>query len=267
MKHILPILIILISTDCYSQFFGERFVSNPTKRVVNIVYLESNDLSVPDFINDSTTRKIYEKRFIYSNNKVSKIETKWFQDNYRITTDSIIYKTIDSVIVFGLNRNRLLTYSQKLYHFNEVYNKINEFETNDSTFKVPILSLTFRIKNGLIKEINLTENKRNWKSIIMYDKKDMIVEFIIENSNTKGASWNSIRYLNDKDFELLSGSGKMWCCSEIYYFDKDSYLIKKISDSDTNPHIMIFEYENGMGNASDFTYNLTDFLTLKPMVY
>lgn len=139
MRHILPILIIIISTDCYSQFFGERFVSNPEKRVVNIIYLESNDLSVPDFINDSTTRKIYEKRFIYSDNKVCEIETKWFQDNYRITTDSIVYKTIDSVTVFGLNRNRLLTYSQKLYHFNEVYNKLNELETNDSILKYPFL--------------------------------------------------------------------------------------------------------------------------------
>lgn len=127
--------------------------------------------------------------------------------------------------------------------------------------------MTFRLTKGLIKEITLTENERNWKSIIVYDKNDMIVEFIIENSNSKGESWNRIKYLNDKDFELLSGYGKMWCCSEIYYFDKDGYLIKKISKSDTNPHIMVFEYENGIGNASDFTYNLTDFLKLKPMVY
>ena len=267
MRSILPILIILISIDCYSQFFGERFISNPTKRVVKIVYLEGNDLSVPDYINDSTTRKIYEKRFIYSDNKVCKIETKWVQDNNRITTDSIVYKTIDSIRIFGLNRNKLLTYSQRLYHFNEIYTELNELKTNDQTFKTRIHNLTFGIKDGLIKEITLTENERNWRSIIVYDEKDMIVDFLIENSNMKGESWNRIRYLNDKDFEILSGSGKMWCCSENYHFDKDGYLIKKISESDTNPHIMIIEYENGLGNASEFTYNMTDFLKLKPMVY
>jgi len=267
MRSILTILIILISADCYPQFLGERFVSGQAKRVVKILYLESNDLSVPGCINDSTTRKIYEERFIYSDNNVTKIETEWFQDDHRITTDSIAYETIDSITVFKLNRNKLLTYSKRLHHYNDIYDKLNELEKKDTTFTIPNLNLTFVIDGGLIRETTLTENERDWKSIILYDKNDTITEFIIENSNSKGAFWNRIRYLNNKDFELISGSDQMWCCSEIYHFDEDGYLIKKVSESDTNPCIIIFEYENGMGNASDFTYNLNDFLTLKPMVY
>lgn len=234
---------------------------------MKIVSLESNDLSIPDCINDSTTRKIYEKRFKYSDNNVTKIETEWFQDNYRITTDSIVYRTVDSVTIFGFNENRLLTYSKKIYHLNNIYNNLNKFVTKDSSLIINGLDLEFMIKNGIIKDITLIENNVKYKSSIIYDKKDEIVEFIIESSNSEGKFWERIRYLNDKDFELLSGSGKMWCCSEIYYFDKDGYLIKKVSESDTNPYIMIFEYENGKGNASEFIYNLNDFLTLKPMVY
>jgi len=267
MKNLLLIIITFISTNSYSQFLGDRFIANPIKRVQKIMYVEGKDLSIPDIINDSTTRKIYEERFIYSNNKVSKIETKWFQNDPRITTDSIVYTTSDSIEVFKSDKNRLLTYSRKLLHFNQIYDNLNKSVVKDSTLKIPGLNLTFIIEKGLIKKITTAENEMTYQSNLIYDEKNNIVEFTIERTKSKGEVSNRVQNLNNKDFKLVIVSGNLWCCSEYYYFDKDGYLIKKISESDTNPHIMIFEYENGTGNASEFIYKLADFLTLNPIVH
>lgn len=94
-----------------------------------------------------------------------------------------------------------------------------------------------------------------------YDKQGRLQAVICKRSEASKSSRLRYQYAPNQ----LTASDELE--TSRYYFDAEGYLSKQVCETDTNPLIMVYEYEEGKGNAACFAHDLTQLPLLLPLIY
>lgn len=273
MRHLLLFLALLLSETLFAQL-PFKIISDPQYRIINKKEYYSNDLGLPEELNDSTATLFCETTYTYSDDRLVLRKKKWKEDEYMNLheddqTDSIVYHSADSISVFHKNNGkygREWPYRLSDRDFVSLLGKI--LSTEGQYRPEPgYWTYTFSADHGFLRTI---EEQRPYalhtETFIYENNRPKKVFGVMEGRNYDTA--DTYTYYDPKHFAVSSSAvGGIWCCTFHYYFDDRGYLIRYAVESDTNPHITVYEYEKGKGNAVFFENSFHNVTGLRPFIY
>lgn len=245
-----------------------KLIKSPNYRVKKIKYYDGRNMSGKltfEYINDSRLIKSSELIYEYKDNLVNTIKKVVYdKENSRSSVDSIFYHSIDSVSRFKedgtlYSRQKLFNY---FFHVRQLASRkrlvlkrgseVYEFQKNKERL----------VKSNRTKTIDNPFEKRREKN--SYEYKYDSIGRVSSISIKKNENY---RYQYTDTGYKRSWVSEGWSDSDTYFFNEAGYLIAKIDQSDTQPFITVYEYEQGKGNASFFENDYHDLIVLNPVIY
>lgn len=265
MKEITAILLFLVSVA-----YGQGSQTNSPKRIKKTVDYVSHSFSIPVKINDSTATKFLETEYIYSGELLVGIKRSYFRDNKALKTeyDSIKYLSNDSVFVYSTSEKGNYDFYLRLSNFNQLREEMKAYKPLKHYSDDHRILVEQKGPNRLkyYKKMLHDDGYEYTASIhYQFDSLTRIYEIVEKRRKSNISGWLRFDYA-DNELTIHSGSGQNWQASTKYFFNDKGLLIMKGEESDTNPSIIVYEYEKGRGNAGSFINSIYDIIYCKPLI-